>query len=706
MDIKIEKISEGSPHLDTVKDLARKNRNTLGFLPEGAFDQYAKWRQILIAINERNECVGYLLFRVAKTNRKVSITHLCVAKKYRSLGIARKLVENLINSTKHLRGIGLFSRRDYSSNSFWYHMGFMYQAEKLGRGRDQIPLSYYWYPHEQLDLFSWVNQQQLGAKSTKAVLDANVFYDLRGTDSDLRTEKEVIAQALLADWLLDDVVLCLTPEIYNEIHRRDKQEERLKNLSFADRFPKVQAENDDDKKNVERYLRDHYFPDDMDLSDESDLCHLVHAIVGGADFFISLDGRLVDEIGDDLFDKFGLSAVRPSDFIVQFDELIRRAEYQPTRLAGTNIQTQRALPEQEKILADSFQATSHETRNIFLAKLRKYLADPHVFQVRVIGFNNSKPLALIVFATKDKQQLEIPLFRVSNDPLSKTVAVHLILQSISDAVRDNRQLILISDLALDASVITALQINHFTPRENGWIKLNLKAETTVNETLNDLSNLINLFPKESEFILRLQKSLSLSVHENNPGQLFEFEKILWPAKFKDAEIPTFIVSINPHWAMNLFDENLGQQTLFGARPELVLNRENVYYRSAHQKILQAPGRILWYITDGKGYQNVKALRACSHLEHVEIGTPKELYRKYKRLGIYQFNDLLEITKGDVTKDIMSFHFSGTWLFPNPIPWRALKGILGRSGPIQSPVRVNLDTFAKIFRLATLGDVRQ
>jgi hypothetical protein len=72
----------------------------------------------------------------------------------------------------------------------------------------------------------------------------------------------------------------------------------------------------------------------------------------------------------------------------------------------------------------------------------------------------------------------------------------------------------------------------------------------------------------------------------------EIERMLWPAKISDAEIPTFIVPIRATWAQNLFDEGLANQELFGARPELVLKREQVYYRANQPCGLETPGRIL------------------------------------------------------------------------------------------------------------------
>jgi len=546
----------------------------------------------------------------------------------------------------------------------------------------------------------------LDDKSVRAALDANVFFDLRSDKQSPRAEKEIIAQSLLADWLLDDVVLCLTPEINNEIHRRDSKHERLSNLSFAEQFPKVQSENGRDHKRVDRYLREHFFPGETTPSDESDLQHLVHAITGQANFFITTDGRLVDEISDEIFDEYGLSIVRPSDFIVQFDELIREAEYQPARLAGTNIQIGRFSRGQEDMLALNFQITTHERRNQFLSNLRKYLSDPHKYQVLVVAEAPNKPLALIIYSTKTNNQMEVPMFRVKQHPLAKTIAVHLVLQAIFEAAKDNRQVIRVTDTAFEIVTIDALQANYFTLMDNCWVKITIQTAMTVADAISYLSLLASRFPQESTFIAELRQSLESANAEGNIGRLFEFEKILWPLKLLDANIPTFIVPIQPLWAMHLFDESLGRQTLFGAKPELALNRENVYYRSAHQRNLHAPARILWYITDGKGYQNVKAMRACSHLENVEIGCPKELFRQFKRLGVFKFKDLMAVADQDITKDIMAFRFSGTQLFERPVSWKHLQTILERQSPIQSPLKINQDTFAKIYHAAFHGDIHQ
>ncbi|HNB51335.1 MAG TPA: hypothetical protein PK530_05310, partial [Anaerolineales bacterium] len=339
----------------------------------------------------------------------------------------------------------------------------------------------------------------------------------------------------------------------------------------------------------------------------------------------------------------------------------------------------------------------------FLSSLRRYLSNPLEFQVLVVAEAKKDPIALIVYSIKAQDRVEIPLFRVRKHSLSRTIASHLVLNAISYANQNDAQLIRVTEMYLESEIVDALRAHYFVQINQQWTKISLQIFATVSEVLSYLSGLRTKYQDESEYLFESQNSLDRAFSCNETGNLFEFEKIFWPIKLLDANIPTFVVAIQPYWAMNLFDEPLGKQDIFGSKPELAFNRENVYYRSAHQKILTSPGRVLWYVTGGKGYQNIMSLRACSHLDQVTIGTPKELFRQFKRLGIYQFSDLLKITKNDLTQNIMAFRFSGTQLFARPIQWEKLKKILDRDGPIQSPLRIDQETFANIYQTAFNGE---
>jgi len=61
--------------LEAVKLLGRRYRATLGFLPDGAYDDHASQGHILGAYDHAGGLTGYLLYRVSR--RRAVIAHLC-----------------------------------------------------------------------------------------------------------------------------------------------------------------------------------------------------------------------------------------------------------------------------------------------------------------------------------------------------------------------------------------------------------------------------------------------------------------------------------------------------------------------------------------------------------------------------------------------------------------------------------------------------
>jgi GNAT superfamily N-acetyltransferase len=174
--MKVETIDHRSPHVETVKALGKANSGTLGFLPEGAFDEYAARRNIIVAINPEGTCVGYCLFRVS--NHQAIIAHLCIESSSRKKGVARALINHLKDISKEdLHGISLKCRRDYEASLVWPRFGFVAKREFPGRGRDRKELTLWWFDHNHPTLFTESTLETLRDKLCVA-LDANVFFDL------------------------------------------------------------------------------------------------------------------------------------------------------------------------------------------------------------------------------------------------------------------------------------------------------------------------------------------------------------------------------------------------------------------------------------------------------------------------------------------------------------------------------------------------
>lgn len=173
------------------------NAATLGFFPDGAFDEYAAKGHLLAAYTNVNTLAGYLLFRITHSRNDVSIVHLCVDFSLRSKGVARTLVNELIERTKTHRGIGLWCRRDFSVSKFWPRLGFVAIYDKAGKSVTGSTLTFWWHDYCHPNLFTSIQEKELDEK-IRVVIDSNVFIDLYD-----RLNEE--SQALAADWLQSSI---------------------------------------------------------------------------------------------------------------------------------------------------------------------------------------------------------------------------------------------------------------------------------------------------------------------------------------------------------------------------------------------------------------------------------------------------------------------------------------------------------------------
>ncbi len=691
--MKITVIDEKSPHLERVIELAQANTSTLGFLPRGAFFGHAARKQILVALDESGNFLGYLLYGTNQRETLAYITHLCVEQSQRGKGISKALFNELKKATEYaFRGVRVRCRRDYEVNALWPKLGFYVVGERPGRSKDgTTTLTVWWFDYEHPTLFTFAAEQQTQSQ-LKVAIDANIFYQLYETPAPANEE----AQSLLADWL--DVELCLTNEISAEINRRDNKAERELAWARTRQFP-ILSSPDDDFQRISKNLRN-LFPQQMRESDESDLRQISKTIAAGVQFFVTRDGSLLKK-AEQVYEKFGMSIIRPSYLITHQDSLIRETEYQPSRLAGSLIKINRVQAEQSAFLENKFRETQKETKVEFRGKLQPYLVDPHTFEVNIIE-SAEQPLALVVYSRHNQSELEIPILRVVQGSLSSTLARHLVLRTILTSAKEERILTKITDRYLSNNIIDALQENGFALINQVWVKANLPIVETVKTLSAKLISFGKQFPETDHYFQQLVNVLETARTDNNMQALLQVERSLWPAKIRDIDIPTFIVSIQPQWAMDLFDPNIAKQTLFGADPRLMFNVENVYYRSS-RPMLDAPARILWYVSQRKGdFQGTMSIRACSYLDEVVVDRPKALFSRFKRLGIYKWKDVYQVAKENINQDIMAFRFSNTELFSNPIHRDQLQKIWikekNRNFNILSPLRISNELFLHLYEV--------
>lgn len=685
----VEILKGSSRQLDEVKKLWRANAATLGFFPEGAFEEYASKGCIFVASGQSGPLAGYLLFR--RSGDRLAIVHLCVRDEMRGCGIARALFDALATTSKSFRGINVSCRRDFIASALWPQLGFVAVHEKRGRGTKATILTNWWFDCGNPDLFSLSGTAETEQK-IPVVIDANVFYDLH-TPVEPHTEE---SKSLQADWLQSSVELHITPEILNEINRNNTPSHRASNRQHAGQFTPVRTRHD--KFAAAESKVKQYFRHPLSESDASDVRQLAWTVASGCRFFVTRDEKVLN-LSHRLYREFGTSAIRPSDLIVQLDELQERSKYNPARVAGAL--TLRRL---QKAPADDFvcalQATERkETKARFRERFCKYLAAPKTCQCWGLFWGEEKPAALVVYECSGNAELLVPFMRIARGPEAVAIMRNLLLRVVKWAATENRSRIVISDPYCLDFVEEELRKDGFSREDRHWVKYAMPIAATAKTFVEQLSLIGGLGgggsnPDATPALSEIIRSDARIAHK--------LERAYWPLKIIDAPVPSYIISIQPKWAAELFDDDLANQDLFGARTKLSLNREGVYYRSAMPNGgLAAPGRILWYVSDDKKYQGSKRIRACSFLDDVVVGRPKELFRRFDRLGVYEWKHLIELAKEDVDTDLMAVRYSDTQLLTSPILWETFQAVLQEAGvrtQLQSPQLIPLPVFAKLYRL--------
>jgi len=675
---------------ESIYSLWRKSSKTLGFFPKGAFEEYAQKNQIIVAINNEGELGGYLLYRLAR--RRVAITHLCVKERYRGNGLARLMFEELKNKTNDCEGVSLKCKRDYGVDGLWSRLGFNPTAENRGRGADGGILTYWWYDYGNASLFKNIFETY-NDDLLKIAIDANIFYDF---DSNISVTDE--SKSLLADWLDDKILIFLTPEIHNEINRCDDEKKREKErirVSYFEMIP-----NYPDKfHEIERGIRELY-PSVISEQDKSDIRQLSHVIAAGIDYFITRDGNVLKK-AEALYNKYTVSVMRPCDLIINIDRLEREVDYKPARLAGTQVKIQKIDYVNETALANDFQRHElRETKSQFLDKFRSILRNPIDNDCYIIMNDASENIGLICYEKNQSGELTVPLIRAAKIKIEYTIIYYLVFKSILDSYESGNYVTKITDNHVSNEVLSIIKKNGFSATEDGFIKINLHKTGDIPAITSHLSEINKLENKRVYDVIESLQKMDAS----NKEASWSAEKLIWPGKLLDANIENFIVSIRPGWARELFDHELSNADLFGTSLELALNVESAYYRSVKNSGgLSYPSRILWYASTDSKHKSL-GVRACSQLEEIVIGKPKELFNQFRRLGVYRWNDVYNLADKNLENKVMVLRFKNTEVFKNTVSYNTVCEILRKNNvgvQLLSPTKIQSNIFNEIYTLGTM-----
>jgi hypothetical protein len=545
-----------------------------------------------------------------------------------------------------------------------------------GRGKQDTTLDIWWLDHGHPSLFTDA-VERFSESKTPVVIDANIFIDLEfpGPTS------SKAALALREGWLADELQLCLTHEIYAEIGRSGNAERREKARGAVSGYV-VLPETPGEMERIEAKLSSEVFCEPFSPQDQSDIRQIARTAASGISIFVTQDQEL-QRRAEGVYDACGVRVVSPTDIIIELDSITRESEYRPVRLSQS-LKRRRVLPGEIAELADRFVVDGEGGRNL-RHRIRELLSRPHHCTGTVIENRDRAPIAFLLTETAEGACYRIQLMRTKGESLAPTLSRWLLACALDDAAEKRASLICVEDSALDGDQKSALLELGFRQTDGAWLKRSVVGISRI----SDVASLIGMeqrSPVVQTAASEFEGLLTNPTQEYSRSALLETEAALHPVKIQEL------------------DAELASRDLIGG-DEKLLRLENVYYSGASVSHSQAPGRVLWYVSAGDGrYEGCSSVRACSFLEDVKKGSAKELYRQFRRLGVYEWADLLKNAKGNPDRTLVALRFSRTELFPRPIRLPELRRIwqasLGKNFHPQGPRAVPHHMFLDLYRLGT------
>lgn len=694
--MKFISIKKNSKWLYEIQKLGDANRQTLGFLPSGAFEDYAAKGHIVIA-TEKNTLIGYLMYRYKGT--KIIIVHFCIASDYRRKHIAHQLLGHLEQKEEnYYSDIQLYCRRDYHLDKFWNALGFSPMAEKQGRSTKKETVLTLWIKRniESISLFD-ADLNNTSDETIQAVLDSNIVIDM----SD-KNNPDV--NLLLQDYLRNYVTWYVTNVFFDEINTNENPEQRNKHRMFAQNHCTTIDKYDYDTMEIIRNELLNRKPATRNTNRWFDLTHIAIAIVFGATLFITNDQEwLNNSFSEFVLERFGLSILPPVVFLKYLDEVNTPSVYSPRSLAGLDLKYSEVTSEDYSLIVNAlYSQYPTQKKAHFKELLKRWIVNSETHKTLFIS-SKKTPVSLVLYRIEDNKEIVDYLL---TDPkqvkprLHRTFFKRIAFMLLSKASEYNINQIIVRTESMSTECTSAFC-------ECGYFFLdNCLNRFTFDRVIDvrDISTIIKSnFASNTIPQLRFFQEVSL---KNDVFRLINLEKAFWPLKISDEQIPCYIVPIQAKYAQELFDEELANinLSLFPSdKPEASLSIENVYFKKKAQTISSYPARILWYVSNDPRMFGTKAIRACSYLDHTETATMKQLYTKYRRFGVLTWDDMKKIEEPE--KLVSAYLFSYTEIFPKEVTLEDVRKILDRpTETFTSYKRISQSHFLNIYRLGKYGKI--
>lgn len=654
--------------------LGNAAKKTLGHLPWAAYDAAAEDGTLLLAVRDER-VIGYALY--ALTRNRVRLTHLCVDPDARKQGVAKHLIEEI--SSRHHEHLGILARcrNDYDLASAWLKLGFTPRGERRGRGKTGQPLTDWWRDHNHEHLYSIDPEAVL----VRAAIDMNILRNLMEPKRPRHDE----AASLVEDHLNDRLQLFRTQSLDAEIQviTGPLREQCLRKIQpwptvrrDEDRFDEIKA-----SLLAEAVKTLPGYP--LTTQDEFDIQHVANAIASDLNVFVTMDAELIRTFGSEA-ERQGTRILRPVDVVVRIDELSRAESYRPIELQNTAYTERLIASGEDETVGALANTTAGEKPKILIQAVRTFATSGTGERMGV--FNPVGQLVAYLGIRRDSQALSILNLRVSEGPIGETLIRQILFRLRHQALEQQVSVLSISSDSLQRKVrIAAI--------EDGFLESDGQLHAFVIDQLGDASTIEHLAFQAAR-VAAIDPPPPL-----RPGisaiAASELERRWWPAKLTDSQLQSYLIPIQQAFSVELLGV---PSSLYPRSDSLGLIREHVYYRRPSNWRMQAPARLLWYMSGGKGAAGAPAaVIACSQLDAVHHASPEDLHSRFQHLGVWNLNNVKDAARNGMAE---ALRFTNTELFPHPVSLRQLAKLGADNGvsgaPPQSPRRTSPELFAAIY----------
>lgn len=633
----IEEVGPESPHYQRVIELGNANSATLGFLPYEAINQAASEGRVLAFVDE-DDIKGYTLYGKRARTGDISLTHLCVDRGQRGQGIARALVEGIVQRNPHRAGIRLSCRKDYDADAMWPKLGFQRLGEKPGRSRAGHLLVTWWLSIAARTLFE--TPQRDDARMVVAI-DTNVLLDI------LERREFPASLALAADWVAEAAELAVTAQSHaerSEQHPRSEEFEsalgEFRTLEPSQAVWRAKLRSLQDEPSLARVRG-------------GDLRVIAQAAAGDAAYLVSRDEDLLQQ-AKRIEQLAGVSLVGPGDFLLRLQALGGEHSHRTRTIAASGLSVS-AVSEMPSNAELSVFCHHHVNERPTDLRQRLSIATAHPSgRIVQLVTDSGESLALGAMFRQHSRVTVTALRGTAGQHSYETVrqmAHHLRAMVAADGPAT-----IVVDDQTRAPVDRALRDEGFRPEGSAW-----KAAVQTGIYVRG-----DALPQELE---------GIGWDNLNTHLVRNYERYAWPSKVFSGNVRSYIVPIKPEYARVILGYEEPQRRLFEQNRRAAAARDNVYYMSP-RGFVEAPARIIWWVSGGG---SVGGMRAMSWLDDVATGDPRRLHRKYRNLGVLDERQVLDSAKPSGPSGrpaATALLFSQTEMFAEPVPIARAREICG------------------------------